>query len=341
MLNALAAGTLAVALLFCNGSRFQPCSNAARGQLVLKQDTSDKIADYAGFTFVLKECKLSGGELVCLLNITSNDEDKSITVADPVLMYDKSRMVDNNGNEYRLGGTTFGNQSDRATLVAGIPTRLIVRFRDVPNSATEVTLLRLLYSSSNRNESWFVQFRGFPITASPKPNKPSSTSVFRGDEIDVVPDVKKVSGNEWEIILPARLQQLDSADFSDPIFVKQGQAIIISASGRVNASGYDTPTDGSYKIVGPDGWYSNPPFNRGRRSPLPPGAPFMALAMRIGNGRLPVDDGRWVLVGSQKRVIATRSGYLHFTVNDMNDPAGTSDWWSNNEGALRIRVRIQ
>lgn len=168
-----------------------------------------------------------------------------------------------------------------------------------------------------------------------------STSGFTGKETDISPDVKKVSATEWEITLPASLQQLDTEKFSEPISVQKGQTITISAVGRVNSSGYKTPNDGSYKVVGANGWSSNPAFNNGRRSPLSSTAPFMALAMRVGNRKLPVDDGRWTLIGSEKTVVADSDGYLHFMVNDMNDPTGQSDWWINNEGGLKIRVQIQ
>jgi hypothetical protein len=227
-----------------------------------------------------------------------------------------------------------------------LPTRLTIKAGNIAPDATSVASLELIFDSSNKPyNTWWIYFRNIPISSNTQPQinsvvEPSST-LFRGNEINVAPDVKKISSNEWEVILPASLQQLDTANFADPIYVRQGQTIIVSATGKLNGSSSETPNDGAYKVVGADGWYSNPSFNRGRRSPLPPNAPFMALAMRIGNGRLPVDDGRWMLIGSQKRVVAAQNGFLHFTVNDMNDPTGQSDWWSNNEGGLKVRVRVQ
>jgi hypothetical protein len=166
----------------------------------------------------------------------------------------------------------------------------------------------------------------------------ASASPFRGNELDIAAAVRKLGANEWEVILPANLQQLDTEQLQNPIYVRAGQTVVVSASGRVN---HRRPTGGASTVVGPDGWPSNPAFNRGLRSPLPPYAPFMSLAMRIGVGRLPVDDGGWVFVGSQKRVVAREDGYLHFTVNDMSDPTGETDWWNDNEGAVKIRVRVQ
>lgn len=195
-----------------------------------------------------------------------------------------------------------------------------------------------------RDGVWQVEpglFARMHVKGECQESEADSTSEFTGKETDISSDVKKVSSNEWEIILPANLQQLDTEKLSEPISVQKGQTIIISAIGSVNSSGYKTPNDGSYKIVGANGWSSNPSFNSGRRSPLPATAPFMALAMRIGSGKLPIDDGRWTLIGSQKTVVADSDGYLHFTVNDMNDPTGQSDWWINNEGGLKIRVQIQ
>lgn len=127
------------------------------------QNSTDVTVEYAGFTFVLKQCKISGGDAVCVLSVTSNDEDRSITVADPVLLYDKSRLVDNNGNEYRLRETIFGNQRDSARLVAGVHTRLVVKFSGLGSGVTELSALRLLYNSSGRNESWALDFRKIPM----------------------------------------------------------------------------------------------------------------------------------------------------------------------------------
>lgn len=142
-----------------------PSSNA---QTKPPQNSVNATSEYAGFTFVLKQCKMSGGELVCLLNVTSNDEDRSIRVADPVLLYDKSRMVDNSGNEYRLREAVFGNKRDRADLVANVSTRLTIKFGDINSEATKIALIRLLYSSSGRNESWFVEFRDIAIVGRTK-----------------------------------------------------------------------------------------------------------------------------------------------------------------------------
>ncbi len=171
---------------------------------------------------------------------------------------------------------------------------------------------------------------------------------FIGNEVNISPSVQKISANEWEVILPANLQQLDTENFANSIFVRKGQTVIIMAKGKVNASGYETPDDGAYKVVGPNGWCdlqkgfcSNPEFNSGRRSPLTATDPFMALAMRIGNGKLPINDEQWSSVGSQQVVTSNKDGYLHFTVNDMDDPTGQTDWWKNNEGALTIRVWIR
>jgi hypothetical protein len=136
--------------------------------LIPLQNSTDATVAYAGFTFVLKQCKISGGELVCLLSVTSNDEDRSIVVADPVLLYDKSRMVDNNGNEYRPRETIIGNKRDRADLVANVATRVTIKFSDINPETTKITLLRLLYSSSGRNESWAIEFRDIPIVGRTK-----------------------------------------------------------------------------------------------------------------------------------------------------------------------------
>ena len=138
------------------------------------------------------------------------------------------------------------------------------------------------------------------------------------------------------LTLPATVQQLDTY-----IQVSRGQTITISASGRVNATSDATPNDGAYKWVGPNGWGSDPSFNTGRKSPLPRGESLMALCMRIGSGILPIDDGRWTFVGSQSQIIAQESGTIHLAINDVVDPTGKSDWWSNNMGEFTVEIEVE
>lgn len=130
---------------------------------LLAQESPEQIAKHAGFTFILKQCKISDRDLVCRLIVTSNDDNKRITVADQVLVYDRSRMVDNNGDEYRLYETILGNHKNGAKLVANLPTQMLIKFADINMGMTQIALLRLLYSSSNRNRSWAIEFRNIPL----------------------------------------------------------------------------------------------------------------------------------------------------------------------------------
>jgi Tfp pilus assembly protein PilF len=139
---------------------------------------------------------------------------------------------------------------------------------------------------------------------------------------------------EYNVQLDTKLQQLDTK-----IQVKKGQSVTISATGRINGS--STPGDGAYKWVGPDGWGSDPTFNQGRAGPLPRGESFMALCVRIGTGKLSVNDGRWRVAGSNVQFIADQDGAIHLTVNDANDPTGMGDWWTDNQGEIAVKIQIK
>ncbi|HVQ38252.1 MAG TPA: tetratricopeptide repeat protein [Pyrinomonadaceae bacterium] len=139
---------------------------------------------------------------------------------------------------------------------------------------------------------------------------------------------------EYNIQLNTTLQ-----DFDTKIQVKKGQTITILGTGRINGS--SNPSDGAYKWVGPDGWGSDPTFNQGRTGPLQRGQSFMALCVRIGTGKLPVNDGRWRLAGSNFQFTADQDGTAHLTVNDVNDPTGMGDWWSDNQGELAVKIQIK
>ena len=128
-------------------------------------------------------------------------------------------------------------------------------------------------------------------------------------------------------------------DFDTKIQVKKGRTITISASGRINGS--STPGDGAYKWVGPDGWGSDPTFNQGRTGPLQRGQSFMALCVRIGTGKLSASDGRWRLAGSNVQFVADQDGTLHLTVNDVDDPTGMGDWWTDNQGEFAVQIQIK
>lgn len=181
------------------------------------------------------------------------------------------------------------------------------------------------------NDSNFVDNRGahlvvveggdLNVNAEPGPNSQSSSST------------EGTSGQNYKVTLRATDQQLDTH-----IQVGKGQTITISATGRINGS--STPGDGAYKWVGPEGWGYDPDFNRGRKGPLPRGQSLMVLCARIGVGQLPINDGMWRVVGARAQLTAPDDGTIHLTVNDVNDPTGAGDWWSDNQGELSITIVV-
>jgi hypothetical protein len=93
-----------------------------------------------GFTFVLNQCKMSGGTVKCYFTVTSNDLDGHLRFMD---VWDKSKMYDNFGNEFRVKNVMFGKKSEEATLVADIPIQMIITTEDFNPSASEASLLKI------------------------------------------------------------------------------------------------------------------------------------------------------------------------------------------------------
>lgn len=138
------------------------------------------------------------------------------------------------------------------------------------------------------------------------------------------------------------------APYQSSIFVKRGQKIIITASGKVNSMPESWSRDGSYRWVGPDGWgKENPGFITQARGnlggPLPSDYSYLALAARVFPTKPMITDGKWELVGSQNTIVADRDGYLHFVVNEKTvDQYGhyKPDWLENNQGGFQVEVSV-
>ena len=93
-----------------------------------------------GFTFVLDQCKMSGGTVKCYFTVTSNDLDGHLRFMD---VWDKSKIYDNFGNEFRVKNVMFGKKSEEATLVADVPIQMIITTEDFNPSASEASLLKI------------------------------------------------------------------------------------------------------------------------------------------------------------------------------------------------------
>lgn len=138
------------------------------------------------------------------------------------------------------------------------------------------------------------------------------------------------------------------APYQSSIFVRRGQKITITASGKVNSMPESWSRDGTYRWVGPDGWgKENPGFITQARGnlggPLPSDYSYLALAARVFPTKPMITDGKWELVGSQNTIVADRDGYLHFVVNEKTvDQHGSwrPDWLENNQGGFQVEVSV-
>ncbi len=132
----------------------------------------------------------------------------------------------------------------------------------------------------------------------------------------------------WDMPVLANRLEIDST-----LEVKEGQVVIITASGQVN--GCKSQYDAAYGWTGPEGrkW----DFDPKRKRPLGPGSPFMALGAKIG------ENGKWFKVGKKINFRATEGGKLYFTVNDdIHDSQGRfrPGWIKDNEGQYTVKIKI-
>ncbi len=157
--------------------------------------------------------------------------------------------------------------------------------------------------------------------------------------------VKVIGAGVYEVSFPANMLQFDTEASEHPLLIHPTEKFVIyDVDGRVNTA--TDPRDPGFLVVGPDGWEYWPAYNANRKGPLKKQEHYMGLCARIGNGRLPLDDGKWMFVGSSGGTFSTKAevGYLHFVVNDcIRDRDGSyhEDWWTDNQGGFKFKLRIQ
>jgi TolB-like protein len=116
------------------------------------------------FTFSVKGCRNSGEFLVCSVYITSNNEDREISMS----AHGNNRAVvlhDDIGNEYTASNINLGEQFDKykvtRRLIAGVPTVASFEFKGIDQYASMVTLLEIKFFTKN---AWFaLDVRDIPI----------------------------------------------------------------------------------------------------------------------------------------------------------------------------------
>jgi hypothetical protein len=130
----------------------------------------------SGFTFVLDECQMSGGTVKCYFTVTSNDLDGHLRF---MYVWDKSRMYDNFGNEFRVKNVMFGNKSEEATLIADVPIKMIITTEDFNASASEASLLKIDFIAHRPDIKYSadikLNLRKIPIVESRRPESSPNT----------------------------------------------------------------------------------------------------------------------------------------------------------------------
>lgn len=117
-----------------------------------------------GFTFVLDQCKMSGGTVKCYFTVTSNDLDGQLRF----LSTWDSRMFDSSGNEYRIKSVMFGARQEGASFVADVPTKMVITTEDFNPSSPEASLLKVAFSVGRADlrygsETFWLNLRKIPI----------------------------------------------------------------------------------------------------------------------------------------------------------------------------------
>ena len=112
-----------------------------------EQNNRNFTVQSGGFTFVLEQCKMSGGTVLCYFTVTSNDLDREIEQSG-CFGSCPPKMVDNFGNEFGIKSITIGNKQYKANLVADVPTRMIIISEDFNPSATEIALLEVNFAAT-------------------------------------------------------------------------------------------------------------------------------------------------------------------------------------------------
>lgn len=124
-----------------------------------------------GFVFELQLCKASGKEVTCDLLITNKKEnDRELKIFNsPGMLYRRSRMIDDLGNEYTANKIQLGNSISSSfslasnILVSGVPTKAGLSFEDVSKVVSKIAILRIDFDY-NTGKQFFVEFRNIPLS---------------------------------------------------------------------------------------------------------------------------------------------------------------------------------
>ena len=125
-------------------------SSVISARVAGKNDKTPMTKECKGVVFDLVECKRDGNGITCNFIITSKEKDREVWINN------KSRVIDDMGNEFRVDKMQLGNDSGSCNVSVKLPADIPVKAHLTFNISSQASALAILEVRSN-NE--VVQYR--------------------------------------------------------------------------------------------------------------------------------------------------------------------------------------
>jgi hypothetical protein len=199
--------------------------------------------EYQLYTFELTDCLLFGTRITCDLLVTNNDKDRELSIRGSYYQGDKTRLIDQRGNEYGVSKVQLGSYDRKegasANLVTGVPFKLTLVFDDM---AQDMTMLSLLDISVEGPEG-SVQFRDIPLTISTPTSNERAKRVYRNEfSFDFVSCVKSTA------VVKCTFALKNNGKEDRDVFLELGPSQMVDTSGlqyKLSQSTVGTSSNGA------------------------------------------------------------------------------------------------
>lgn len=138
-----------------------------KGTTTIPPAKSQQSVNKKGFTFSNPECKRATENVTCSVLITSNGENRYLTIYGDGFggFYGRSKLIDNLGNEHTTKWVKIGDQRDnndvRNTFPGDIPTKIEFGFEEV---STQATMAAIIIGCHYENDKFSVQLPNLPLS---------------------------------------------------------------------------------------------------------------------------------------------------------------------------------
>ena len=126
------------------------------------------VAKARTFSFELKECKLTGGTVICTLSITNNSSSDQPLAFYRLAPERVSKMIDSEGNQANPTEGQIGNmRGDYTHVVSNVPTKATISFEGILSEGASLKLISIWFSTLKDGfivDSFKVEFRDVPLT---------------------------------------------------------------------------------------------------------------------------------------------------------------------------------